>query len=218
MQDELPTWFSYSDDNMGLESMSEPDGLDLDDDEDGLEVNSGGDNGNSGDEVVNENENDNDNDEPFFDTQSASAGSSVSYGRTSQAGRSDKGNKSEKDTNRNDFGYVDYERIYGVEGIGIANTVSNVQEYKSGRGQPKKLKSYITFDDGSNWSLIPSTVVRLCRREDNVRPFRHRDSLHFHSFTTLVAFFPLLLRVLSWVLGVLGKDISIAIRSSPSKI
>jgi len=127
VQDELPTWFSYSDDNMGLESMSEPDGLDLDDDEDGLEVNSGGDNGNSGDEVVNENENDNDNDEPFFDTQSASAGSSVSYGRTSQAGRSDKGNKSEKDTNRNDFGYVDYERIYGVEGIGIANTVERAR-------------------------------------------------------------------------------------------
>ena len=171
MQDELPTWPSDSDDNMGLELMSEPDDLDLDDDEDGLEVNSSGDNGNSGDEVVNENENDNGNDEPFFDSQSASAGSSVSYRRTSQAGRSDKGNKSEKDTNCNDFGYVDYERIYGVEGIGIANTVSNVQEYKSGRGQPKKLKSYITFDDGSNWSLIPSTVARLCWREDNVRPF-----------------------------------------------
>ena len=94
MQDEPPTW--PSDDKMGLESMSEPDDLDLDDDEDGLEVNAGGDNGNSGDEVVNGDDNDNDNDEPFFDTQSASAGSSVSYGRTSQAGRSDKGNKSEE--------------------------------------------------------------------------------------------------------------------------
>ena len=83
LQDEPPTWPSDSDDNMGLESMSEPDNLDLDDDEDGLEVNSGGDNGNSGDETVNDDENDNDNDEPFFDTQSASAGSSVSYGRTS---------------------------------------------------------------------------------------------------------------------------------------
>ena len=37
-----------------------------------------------------------------------------------------------KDTNRNDFGYVDYERIYGVEGIGIANTVSNVQRIRVG--------------------------------------------------------------------------------------
>ena len=96
MQDEPPTWPSDSDDNMGLESMSEPDDLDLDDDEDGLEVNPGGDNDNSGEEVANDDENDNDNDEPFFDTQSASAGSSVSHGRTSQAGRSDKGSKSEE--------------------------------------------------------------------------------------------------------------------------
>ena len=56
MQDEPPTWPSDSDDNMGLESMSEPDDLDLDDDGegDGVEVEA----------------NDND-DEPFFDTQSA---------------------------------------------------------------------------------------------------------------------------------------------------
>lgn len=62
MQDEPPTWPSDSDDNMGLESMSEPDDLDLDDDGegDGVEI-----------EVDGEaNENDND-DEPFFDTQSA---------------------------------------------------------------------------------------------------------------------------------------------------
>ena len=60
-----------------------------------------------------------------------------------------------KDTNRNGFGYVDYERVYGIEGLGIANIVSNVQELESGQRRPKKLKSYITFDDGSNLSLIP---------------------------------------------------------------
>jgi len=37
-----------------------------------------------------------------------------------------------KDTNRNDFGYVDYERVYGVEGIGIANIVSNAQGWRPG--------------------------------------------------------------------------------------
>ena len=38
-----------------------------------------------------------------------------------------------KDTNRNDFGYVDFEKIYGVEGIGIVNIVSNAQGIETGR-------------------------------------------------------------------------------------
>jgi hypothetical protein len=87
-----------------------------------------------------------------------------------------------KDTNRNDFGYVDYERIYGAEGIGIANIVSNVQEFESGRGQPKKSQSYLTFDD-SNWSLIPPPG-RHYRTEDILRPSDIENcSLHFHSVT-----------------------------------
>ena len=89
-----------------------------------------------------------------------------------------------KDTNRNDFGYVDYERIYGVEGIGIANTVTNVQEYESGRGQPKKLKSYITFDDGSNWSLISPPTQDSAGGKISCDPSDTETcSLHFHSVT-----------------------------------
>ena len=84
-----------------------------------------------------------------------------------------------KDTNRNEMGFVDYERIYGVEGVGLANVVMNPVDVES-RGAEKRLKTYITFDDGgfidrrslsnsklsdslfptgSNWSLIkpPST-------------------------------------------------------------
>jgi len=52
-----------------------------------------------------------------------------------------------KDTNRNDYGFVDYESLYGVEGVGLANVVGNAQEVE-GRGAPKQLKSMITFDDG----------------------------------------------------------------------
>lgn len=52
-----------------------------------------------------------------------------------------------KDTNRNEFGFVDYERIYGVDGVGIANVVPNAAEVE-GRNAPKKLRSVITFDDG----------------------------------------------------------------------
>ena len=89
-----------------------------------------------------------------------------------------------KDTNRNDFGYVDYERIYGVEGIGLANTVSNVQEMEAGRGQPKKLKSYITFDDGSSWSSIPPPAEDADGQKTSCDTSDPEScSLHLHSVT-----------------------------------
>jgi hypothetical protein len=52
-----------------------------------------------------------------------------------------------KDTNRNEMGYVDFEQLYGVDGVGIANTVGNAQE--AARNMPKRLQSKITFDDGA---------------------------------------------------------------------
>ncbi|KIK54103.1 hypothetical protein GYMLUDRAFT_232409 [Collybiopsis luxurians FD-317 M1] len=58
-----------------------------------------------------------------------------------------------KDTNRNEMGFVDFEKLYGVEGVGIANVVANAEEVE-GRGAPKLLKSLITFDDGSSWAPL----------------------------------------------------------------
>jgi hypothetical protein len=57
-----------------------------------------------------------------------------------------------KDTNRNEMGFVDFERIYGVEGVGMANVVMNPVDVE-GRGSPKRLKTYITFDDGIHINL-----------------------------------------------------------------
>lgn len=53
------------------------------------------------------------------------------------------------DTNRNEMGYVDYENIYGVDGVGIANVVQNAHEVESKNSARKHLKSLITFDDGA---------------------------------------------------------------------
>lgn len=50
-------------------------------------------------------------------------------------------------TNRNDMGFVDYENVFGVEGVGLANIVGNSQDVL-GRGVPKEVMSRITFDDG----------------------------------------------------------------------
>ncbi|KAF8634658.1 hypothetical protein AX15_000797 [Amanita polypyramis BW_CC] len=89
-----------------------------------------------------------------------------------------------KDTNRNDVGYVDYERIYGVEGVGLANVVSNAQAVE-GRGASKKLKTYITFDDGSNWLPIRAPSENNEGRRIHCDPEnREKCSLHLHSVTT----------------------------------
>jgi hypothetical protein len=53
-----------------------------------------------------------------------------------------------KDTNRNELGFVDYERVYGVEGVGLANVVANALDVESRRA-PKQLRSLVTFDDGT---------------------------------------------------------------------
>lgn len=68
-----------------------------------------------------------------------------------------------RDTNRNAAGFVDYENVYGVEGVGIANTVSNALDVEH-KGQPKRLRSMITFDDGRSpcsvcYSLFHTSLV-----------------------------------------------------------
>jgi hypothetical protein len=88
-----------------------------------------------------------------------------------------------KDTNRNDMGYVDYENLYGVEGVGLANIVSNAQDVES-RYAPKQLKTRITFDDGRTWQPVvaPSRDAEgkriACNPADT-----NVCSLHLHSVT-----------------------------------
>ncbi|EGN96883.1 hypothetical protein SERLA73DRAFT_170248 [Serpula lacrymans var. lacrymans S7.3] len=88
-----------------------------------------------------------------------------------------------KDTNRNEFGFVDFETIYGVEGVGISNIIVNAQDVERQRA-PKRLRSMITLDDGSSWSPIraPSTDfdgARIkCDPSDS-----DQCSLHLHSVT-----------------------------------
>lgn len=88
-----------------------------------------------------------------------------------------------KDTNRNDFGYVDYENLYGVEGVGLANIVSNAQEVESRRA-PKQLKTKITFDDGRSWQPVkaPSQDAEGKRVQCNPAD-TDVCSLHLHSVT-----------------------------------
>ncbi|WVW85580.1 hypothetical protein I302_107618 [Kwoniella bestiolae CBS 10118] len=88
------------------------------------------------------------------------------------------------DTNRNDYGIVDFEQLVGLEGVGIANVVSNREEVV-GWGEAKKIKTKITYDDGSSWRLLKAPPTHLngddwsCNRENT-----ESCSLHVHSVTT----------------------------------
>ena len=88
-----------------------------------------------------------------------------------------------KDTNRNEMGYVDYESLYGIEGVGLANMVSNAQEVES-RYAVKRLKTRITFDDGRSWQPVraPSQDAEGKRVPCNPAD-TDTCSLHLHSVT-----------------------------------
>ncbi|KAK6455477.1 vacuolar protein sorting/targeting protein 10 [Scheffersomyces xylosifermentans] len=79
--------------------------------------------------------------------------------------------------NRNRVGYVDYDRIEGIEGVIIANVVS-------GGTSEKNLKTMITHNDGGEWSyLTPPPVNSLGKKYPcNGQPLE-RCSLHLHGFT-----------------------------------
>lgn len=85
------------------------------------------------------------------------------------------------DTNRNEDGIVDYEQIYSVDGVGIANSVRNYDEVVSGSAK-KQLASFITFDDGSNWKLLEAPKTKLDGGKwDCDTRVTHECSLHLHS-------------------------------------
>ncbi|KAJ6529858.1 hypothetical protein DFH09DRAFT_1285201, partial [Mycena vulgaris] len=80
-----------------------------------------------------------------------------------------------------DMGFVDYEPVYGVASFGIVNVVANA-EYVEGRGEPKQLKTLITFDDGASWAPIRAPLVRgalQCNSDDT-----ESCSLHLYPATT----------------------------------
>jgi hypothetical protein len=84
-----------------------------------------------------------------------------------------------KDTNRNEWGFVDYERMYGMEGIGLANIVSNAADVE-GHGAAKRLVTQITFNDGRSWA--PLNVSDKGRKPE-CDPKGDACNLHLHSVT-----------------------------------
>jgi hypothetical protein len=90
-------------------------------------------------------------------------------------------------TNRNVRGNVDYERVQNVEGIMLANIVSNPDEL-SMPSADKKIESRISFNEGSKWHFLKPPEKNLdgkafsCASEGTVP--NEKCALHLHSITS----------------------------------
>lgn len=87
--------------------------------------------------------------------------------------------------NRDTPGFVDFEKMPGLEGVAMVNVVSNVDGVLG--GEKKKLKSKISHNDGSDWALLPPPM-----KDAAGKPYRCVKSannptedcaLHVHSYT-----------------------------------
>ncbi|KAL6720769.1 vacuolar protein sorting/targeting protein PEP1 [Lecanora helva] len=84
--------------------------------------------------------------------------------------------------NRNRRGYVDFEKMLGLEGVILVNQVANIDEVD--KGASKKLKTMITHNDGAQWATI-----RAPENDAEGRKFECDTSnpkfcsLHLHSYT-----------------------------------
>ncbi|AET40578.1 type I sorting receptor Ecym_6195 [Eremothecium cymbalariae DBVPG len=90
----------------------------------------------------------------------------------------------EDSVNRNKAGFVDYETVEGLEGILLINVVDNANAILKGKSKEKKLKSKISFNDGSDWSYItpPSKNSDGKRYHCKKKDLKH-CSLNIHGYT-----------------------------------
>lgn len=81
--------------------------------------------------------------------------------------------------NRNRAGYVDYEKMIGIDGVILTNIVSNPEEAIHTRR--KKLQTRISHNDGGSWQQLNPPI-----RDSNGQPYEctgTKCSLHIHGYT-----------------------------------
>lgn len=82
-----------------------------------------------------------------------------------------------ENANRNEYGIVDFEKMQGIDGIALANQVTNPNQANVGDG--KKLRSMITFDAGGSWNTIAPPET-----DSNGHKYDCSDcTLNLHSYT-----------------------------------
>ena len=84
--------------------------------------------------------------------------------------------------NRNRQGYVDFEKMLGLEGVILVNTVANIDE--TNQGKSKRLRTMITHNDGAQWAPLHAPSKDAEGRKYDCDPQdTFKCSLHLHSYT-----------------------------------
>jgi Sortilin, neurotensin receptor 3,/Sortilin, neurotensin receptor 3, C-terminal len=84
--------------------------------------------------------------------------------------------------NRDTDGYIDFEKMQGLEGVALLNVVANIDGV--GKGQPKELKTMITHNDGADWGFLPPP-----EKDSEHKPYAcsgsgiDKCSVHLHGYT-----------------------------------
>ncbi|KAK9328304.1 hypothetical protein V1520DRAFT_346352 [Lipomyces starkeyi] len=86
-----------------------------------------------------------------------------------------------ENANRNEYGFVDFEKMQGIEGISIVNIVSNPKEAVG--GDRKNLRSKITFDDGASWQFLAPPSVDSTGKATGCTTAGEDCSLNLHGYT-----------------------------------
>ncbi|EAL84891.1 vacuolar protein sorting/targeting protein PEP1 [Aspergillus fumigatus] len=88
---------------------------------------------------------------------------------------------------RNEWGYVDFEKMQGLEGVAVVNIISNVDAVQKKGPAAKKLKTMITHNDGGQWMLLPPPAKDADGKNFgcSVKDGKGSDqcSLHLHGYT-----------------------------------
>lgn len=84
--------------------------------------------------------------------------------------------------NRNTEGYVDFEKMQGIEGVALANILANPKEVDG--GATKKKQTRITHNDGADWEPLqaPAKDVNDEKTRCDVNK-KDECSLHLHGYT-----------------------------------
>ena len=88
--------------------------------------------------------------------------------------------KSVSDVNRDTEGYVDFEKMRGLEGVALVNTVANREQ--ADKRAKKLLVTLITHNDGAEWSPLNAP-----EKDSEGKPYDCTEgdlcSLHLHGYT-----------------------------------
>lgn len=83
---------------------------------------------------------------------------------------------------RDDHGYVDFEKTFGLEGVAMVNTVENYDS-KNYKKEGKRMKTQITHNDGAEWSYLPPPDKDADGKKFGCGSDLKQCSLNIHGYT-----------------------------------